>query len=117
MSFNNQFTPLAASTSASISANAGSAKRSSSTSSSGKTVRQTASQLSTAASKKANAVYRVANKRHLKIGFVGRMRRKALLEGDLERRLRPGSPLFRKRQEVVKWYINKQLEIYLMYNV
>src|SRR5258705_7648289 len=59
MSFNNQFAPLAASTSAS--ANAGSAKRPSTAGSSGKTVRRTASQLSTAASKKANAVYRAAN--------------------------------------------------------
>src|SRR5258705_1018656 len=59
----------------------------------------------------------MAYKRHLKIGFLWRMRRKALLEGYPERHLRPGSPLFRKRQEVVKWYINKQLEIYLMYNV
>src|SRR5258708_39235937 len=56
-------------------------------------------------------------RRHLKIGFLWRMRRKALLEGNLECRLRTSSPLFRKRQEVVKWYINKQLEIYLMYNV
>src|SRR5258708_37219500 len=56
-------------------------------------------------------------RRHLKIGFLWRMRRKVLLEGNLECRLCPGSPLFRKRQEVVEWYINKQLEIYLMYNV
>src|SRR5258707_9113705 len=62
MSFNNQFAPLAASASSAISANAGSAKRSSSAGSSGKTVRRTTSRLSTAASKKANAVYRAANK-------------------------------------------------------
>src|SRR5258705_1984142 len=56
MSFNNQFAPLAAS------ANAGSAKRSSSARSSGKTIRQTASRLSTIlASKKANATYHAAN--------------------------------------------------------
>src|SRR5258708_27133505 len=61
MSFNNQFAPLAASASASVSANAGSAKRSSTAGSSGKTIRRTASWLSTAASKKANAVYRAAN--------------------------------------------------------
>src|SRR5258708_25196579 len=59
MSFNNQFAPLAAST---TSANAGSAKRSSSTSSSSKTVCQTASCPSTiSASKKANAAYHAAN--------------------------------------------------------
>src|SRR5258708_35326455 len=62
MSFNNQFAPLAASSSSAVSANAGSTKRSSSAGSSGKTVRRTASQLSTVASKKANAVYRAANK-------------------------------------------------------
>src|SRR5258705_12541044 len=64
MSFNNQFAPLAstASASTSVSANAGSAKRSSSAGSSGKTVRRTTSRLSTAASKKANAIYRAANK-------------------------------------------------------
>src|SRR5258707_15305387 len=55
MSFNNQFAPLAAST------NAGSAKRSSSAGSSGKTVHRTTSWLSTAALKKANAAYNVAN--------------------------------------------------------
>src|SRR5258705_13122490 len=59
----------------------------------------------------------MAYRHHLKIGFLWRMRRKALLEGYLERRLRPGSPLFCKRQEVVKWYIKKQLEIYLMKNI
>src|SRR5258707_8528105 len=58
MSFNNQFAPLATSA---TSANAGSAKRSSTARSSGKTVRWTASRLSTAASKKANAAYNVAN--------------------------------------------------------
>src|SRR5258708_29369044 len=64
MFFTNQFAPLAASASASasVSANAGSAKRPSTAGSSGKTVRRTASRLSTAASKKANAVYRAANK-------------------------------------------------------
>src|SRR5258707_6980840 len=61
MSFTNQFAPLAASASTSVSANAGSAKRSSTAGSSGKTIRRTASRLSTAASKKANAVYRAAN--------------------------------------------------------
>src|SRR5258708_16215282 len=63
MFFTNQFAPLAASASASASAsaNAGSAKRSSTAGSSGKTIRRTASRLSTAASKKANAVYRAAN--------------------------------------------------------
>src|SRR5258708_14820655 len=63
MFFTNQFAPLAASASASasVSANAGSAKRSSTAGSSSKTVRQTTSRLSTAASKKANAVYRAAN--------------------------------------------------------
>src|SRR5258705_9010445 len=61
MSFNNQFAPLAASASSAVSTNAGSAKHSSSAGSSGKTVRRTTSRLSTAASKKANAVYRAAN--------------------------------------------------------